>query len=343
MVGGSMYALEYGLNAKWAGILFAAFTVIASFGIGSTVQSNAISTLANEVLGVPFWISGAIVTLLVGLVIFGGIKSIANVCGALVPFMAVIYIIGCIVLLIMNWQFVWPAIKLIVMAAFNPEAATGGFVGGTFMIAARYGIARGLFSNESGLGSAPIVAASAKTKNAVRQALVSSTGTFWDTVVICAITGIVIVSSVLSEAGVEHAADPNLGQQFNGIMSGALGNIDGSTLTKHAFNKIPLVGQYVLLFGLFTFAFSTILGWVVYASRALEYIFNYSAVKYFKMVYLAAVFLGAVISLSIVWTLADVFNALMAIPNIFALLLLNKVLRKETDYYLWGNHLDEEQ
>ncbi len=343
MVGGPMYALEYGLDARWAGMLFAAFTALAAFGIGSTVQANAISTLANEVLGTPLWISGLIVTVLVALVVLGGIKSIARFCGALVPFMAVIYVLGCLLLLCKNWMFVWPAIKLIVTAAFDPEAATGGFIGGSFMIAARYGIARGLFSNESGLGSAPIVAAAAKTKNAVRQALVSSTGTFWDTVIICAITGIVIISSVLSEAGVEHAFDADLGQQYGSIMSGALSNLDGGTLTRYAFNKIPIVGQYVLLFGLFTFAFSTILGWAVYASRAVEYMFNYNAVKYYKVLYLIAVFLGAVISLNTVWTMADIFNGLMAIPNIFALILLSNVLVKDTNYYLWGNHLDEEE
>ena len=202
MLGGPMYVLQEGLHSRWAGMLFAIFTAIAAFGIGSTVQANAISTLARDVIGINPWVTGTIVTILVGLVLVGGIKSIARVCSALVPFMAVVYVIGCIIILCMQSAYVWPAIKLIVTSAFTEHAVGGGVLGSSIMIAARYGIARGLFSNESGLGSAPIVAASAQTKNPVRQALVSASGTFWDTVVICAITGIVIVSCILSYADV---------------------------------------------------------------------------------------------------------------------------------------------
>ena len=184
--GGPMYALERGLNMKWLAVLFAVFTALASFGIGCTVQANSIALLASETFGIPDWIMGMIVCFLAGAVIIGGVKAIARVCTVLVPFMAILYVLGCIVILCMNGAYVWPAVQLIVSCAFNPEAAGGGFVGGTVMMAARYGIARGLFSNESGMGSAPIVAAAAQTRNPVRQALVSSTGTFWDTVVICA-------------------------------------------------------------------------------------------------------------------------------------------------------------
>lgn len=343
MLGGPMYALEYGLHAKWAAVLFCIFTCFATFGIGSTVQANAISTLAHDMMNVTPWMSGVVVTVLVGLVIIGGIKSIAKVCTALVPIMAVLYVLGCFAILAMNWQFVWPAIKLICTAAFTPEAAGGGFVGSTVLIAARYGIARGLFSNESGMGSAPIVAASAKTKNPVRQALVSSTGTFWDTVIICAITGIVIVSSVLSFTDTSCMDDSVLGSMFGRILEQQAQHMDGGTLTTMAFSKIPYVGRPVLMFGLFTFAITTILGWSLYSARAVEYLFGYKGVKVWVWIHLVAVFAGSVINLNTVWTIADISNGLMAIPNLFALLLLSKVLVDDTNKYLWGGRLDEEE
>ena len=343
-----MYALEYGLNAKWAGVLFAAFTAIAAFGIGSTVQANAISTLAADALHINPWVTGSVVTLLVSLVLVGGIKSIAKVCTALVPFMAVLYVIGCIVILCMNADYVLPAIKLIFTSAFMPEAAGGGIAGSAIMLAARYGIARGLFSNESGLGSAPLVAAAAKTRNPVRQALVSASGTFWDTVVICAITGIVIVSSILSSAAhiadaVTHLPSASLLQQmFRNQIQSMLLSADGGVLTNTAFSSIPYIGTPLLFFGLFTFAFSTILGWSIYAKRAVEYLGGYKAARIYTWFFIVAVFVGSVINLNTVWTLADVFNALMAIPNLFALILLSNVIAKDTDKYLWGGNLDEE-
>ena len=326
MIGGPMYALEYGLNAKWAGMLFALFTAIAALGIGSTVQANAISTLVHEVVGVDTILTGIIVTMLVALVLVGGIKSIAKVCTALVPFMAIFYMAGCAYILIYNYQYIIPALELICRAAFAPSAAAGGVAGGGIMIAAHYGIARGLFSNESGMGSAPLVAASARTKNPVRQALVSASGTFWDTVVLCAVTGIVIVSSM-------HA---------NIVDINAPG-IDGGKLTKMAFSVIPVIGQPTLMIALFTFAFSTILGWSIYAQRAVEYLVGIKGVKVYTWIFLAAVMVGSVINLNTVWTLADIFNALMAIPNLFALLLLSGVIAKETDKYLWSGKLDEEE
>lgn len=343
MIGGPMFALEYGLHAKWAGILFSLFTCFAAFGIGSTVQANAITTLATDVVGISPWMSGTIITLLVALVVVGGIKSISKVCTALVPVMAVFYVVDCIVLLCLHSEYVWPAIKLICTAAFTPEAAGGGFVGSTVLIAARYGIARGLFSNESGLGSAPIVAAAAKTKNPVRQALVSSSGTFWDTVIICAITGVVIVSSVLSYADAGTMTDSELGAMFGKLLETYSTNMDGGTLTKMAFNKIPVVGGPILLFGLTTFAFTTILGWSVYSARAVEYVFGYKSVKYWVWIHLVAVFAGSVISLNAVWALADIANGLMAIPNLIALLLLSKVLVDDTNKYLWSGRLDEDE
>lgn len=252
VIGGPMFALEKGLGWRWAAILFAIFTALASFGIGNTVQANAIATLAYETYDISPYITGTVICLLTGAVILGGVKSIARVCATLVPLMALFYILGCIYIIGVNIDYAWPAIKLIVTSAFSPQAAGGGFVGTTVMMAARYGIARGLFSNESGLGSAPIVAAAAQTRNPVRQALVSSTGTFWDTVVICAMTGIVIVSSVL--------AYPDI--TFD----------NGAVLTKMAFSKIPIIGTPLLTFGLLTFAFSTILGWCYYGERAVEYL-----------------------------------------------------------------------
>lgn len=343
MVGGPMYVLQYGLNSKWAGMLFAIFTAIAAFGIGSTVQANAISTLASEVMGVNPWITGAIVTFLAGLVLVGGIKSIARVCSALVPLMALVYVIGCIVIMCINHAYIWPALQLIVTSAFSVDAVGGGLLGSSIMIAARYGIARGLFSNESGLGSAPIVAASAQTKNPVRQALVSASGTFWDTVVICAITGIVIVSFVLSYTDVSTVDSGVLRKVFQMQLESKLQVMDGGALTRFAFDHIPYVGAPLLMFGLFTFAFSTILGWSLYAQRAVEYIGGYKWAKVYVWMFLVAVFLGSAINLNTVWTMADIFNALMAIPNLCALILLSDVLVKDTNYYLWDKHLHEEE
>lgn len=343
MLGGPMYALEYGLKAKWAGILFALFTALAAFGIGAMVQANAISTLATEVMGVNPWATGVVVAILTALVAIGGIKRIANVCTTLVPLMAALYVIGCFVILCVNAEYIWPTIKLICIAAFSPEAAGGGLVGSTVMIAARYGIARGLFSNESGLGSAPIVAAAAKTKNPVRQALVSSSGTFWDTVIICAVTGIVIVSSVLSYADPSELTDATLLTKFYELLHSNTNVTDGSTLTKLCFGKIHTIGEFVLMFGLFTFAFTTILGWSIYSKRAVEYLSGFKAATIYTYFYIVAVLVGSVASLSIVWTFADIFNGLMAIPNLLSLIFLYKVLVKDTNYYLWGNRLDEEE
>ena len=322
MLGGPMYALEKGLGWKKLAILFAMFTAIASFGIGNTVQANAIATIAHSTYGISPWIMGAIVCALTAAVIIGGVKSIAKVCGMLVPFMALFYVIGCIYKLIVNRDFLWPALSMIVTSALSPQAAGGGFVGTSVMMAARYGIARGLFSNESGLGSAPIVDAAAQTRNPVRQALVSSTGTFWDTVVICALTGIVIVSSIIAYPDIDYS--------------------DGAALTKMAFNKIPYVGAPLLSFGLLTFAFSTILGWCYYGESAVEYLKGKRWTYVYRILYIVAVFVGSVASLNIVWNIADCMNALMAIPNLLSLLFLNGVLVHETRKYLWRDRLDME-
>ena len=322
MLGGPMYALERGLGWKWLAVLFALFTALAAFGIGNTVQANAIATVTYESYGISPYLTGAVVCLLVGAVVLGGVKSIARVCSMLVPFMALFYVLGCIYILIANAPYIWPAIKLICHAAFSPEAAGGGFIGSTVMMAARFGIARGLFSNESGMGSAPIVAAAAQTRNPVRQALVSSSGTFWDTVIICALTGLVIVSSVIAYPDIDFS--------------------NGATLTKDAFSKIPVIGRPLLTFGLLTFAFSTILGWCYYGERAVEYLKGKKWVTGYRIIYIIAVFLGSVMNLALVWNLADCMTALMAIPNLISLLFLSGILVHETRKYLWRNRLDEE-
>ncbi len=320
MLGGPMYALQKGLGWKWLAILFALFASLASFGIGSTVQANAISTIIEDQYGIAPWISGAVICALGAAVILGGVKSISKVCGMLVPFMALFYVLGCIYILFVNHAYLIPAIKIILESAFTTKAAGGGFAGSTLMLAARYGIARGLFSNESGLGSAPIVAAAAQTRNPVRQALVSSTATFWDTVIICALTGLVITSSIIAYPDIDYH--------------------NGAALTKAAFGKIPYIGSPLLTFGLITFAFSTILGWSYYGERCVEYLSGRKLMLTYRILYILSIFAGSVISLGLVWNIADCMNALMAIPNLLSLLFLSGVIARETKQYLWSKKLD---
>ncbi len=319
MAGGPMYVLERGLNMKWLAVLFAAFTSVTAFGIGNMVQANSISTLVNEAFQVPTWITGLILATLTAFVIIGGIKSIAKVCERLVPFMAITYVLGCLIVLGMNINGIPDTVMLILNSAFSGHAVVGGFLGAGMKEAIRFGIARGLFSNESGLGSAPIVAAAAQTKNPVRQALVSSTGTFWDTVVVCAITGLVIVNS---------------GEWVKGL--------SGAALTKQAFSDFHIIGPIVLTLGLLTFVFSTILGWSYYGEKAAEYLFGNKVIKPYRYLWVMFVMIGSVMSLNVVWTFADITNALMAIPNLVSLLLLSGIIVKETKKYLWDDKLDEE-
>lgn len=250
MQGGAMYALERGLHMRWLGLIFAVFAGFASFGIGCATQVNAIATVCNENLHINKAVVGIIIGVLTVVVIFGGIKSIARVCERLVPFMALFYVLGCIVILGINYDYIIPAITTICRLAFQPGAAAGGLVGSGIMLAMRYGVARGLFSNESGMGSAPIAAAAAQTRNPVRQALVSSTGTFWDTVVVCLMTGLVLVSTIMKNPAINA----------NEIT-------DGGVLTSLAFDQIPVIGPLILVVGIISFAFSTILGWAYYGER----------------------------------------------------------------------------
>lgn len=321
MQGGAMYALDRGLHMKWLAVLFAAFGGLASFGIGCATQVNAIATVCRANLKIQPWIVGGVVGALTAMVIFGGIKSIANVCEKLVPFMAAFYVLGCVIILVINGDFLLPAIGTILTLAFKPGAAAGGLVGSGIMMAMRYGIARGLFSNESGMGSAPIAAAAAQTRNPVRQALVSSTGTFWDTVVVCAMTGLVLVSSIMKNSAIDMGSITN-----------------GGELTTLAFDQIPVIGPVILVVGMISFAYSTVLGWSYYGERCIEYFAGKKGLIPYRVLYIAVAVIAPVVSLDLVWTAADTLNALMAIPNLVAVLLLSGVVVKETKKYI--NNLD---
>lgn len=317
MQGGAMYALERGLHMRWLGLIFAVFAGFASFGIGCATQVNAIATVCNENLHINKAVVGIIIGVLTAVVIFGGIKSIARVCERLVPFMALFYVLGCIVILGINYDYIIPAITTICRLAFQPGAAAGGLVGSGIMLAMRYGVARGLFSNESGMGSAPIAAAAAQTRNPVRQALVSSTGTFWDTVVVCLMTGLVLVSTIMKNPAINA----------NEIT-------DGGVLTSLAFDQIPVIGPLILVVGIISFAFSTILGWAYYGERCVEYFARKKGLIPYRVLYIAVAVIAPVVALDVVWDIADILNALMAIPNLIAVLLLSPVIVKETKKYL---------
>lgn len=337
MLGGAMYALERGFKFKTLGkilaVLFALFALLASFGIGSGVQVNAISNIMNNTFdlgtvnlfgqdaSVISIIVGVLVAAITAVVIFGGIKSISRVCELLVPFMAVFYVLGCLIILGMNFDVLGKTFEMIFQDAFSLKSVAGGFLGSSLMLAARYGIARGLFSNESGMGSAPIVASAAQTRNPVRQAMISSTGTFWDTVVVCLMTGLVLVSSIIKNPAIDVS--------------------DGGDLTYKAFQQIPVIGTPILVVGIAAFAYSTILGWSYYGERCVEYLFGRGGMIPYKLIFVFILLIGPVIKLDLVWTMADIFNALMSIPNLIAVVVLSPVVVKETNYYLYGNRLDE--
>ena len=325
MQGGAMYALSRGLKwqplGKILGMIFAVFAGFASFGIGCATQVNAIANVVQANTSVPKWFVGVVVAILTAFVIFGGIKSISNVCEKLVPFMAIFYVIGCVIILCINYDYIIPAIITICRLAFQPGAAAGGLVGTGIMMAMRYGIARGLFSNESGMGSAPIAAAAAQTRNPVRQALVSSTGTFWDTVVVCLMTGLTLVSTIMKNPAINA----------NEIS-------DGGILTTLAFGQIPYLGPIILTLGIICFAYSTVLGWAYYGERCVEYFSGKIGLIPYRVLYIVVAAIAPVVSLNLVWTIADILNALMAIPNLVAVLLLSNVIVRETKKYI--NNLD---
>ena len=321
MQGGAMYALERGLNMKWLGMLFALFAGLASFGIGCATQVNSIAEVCKTNFNIPPVAVGIVIAVLTAVVIFGGIKSIAGVCEKLVPFMAAFYVIGCIIILGMNYDYILPAIGVICKLAFTPGAAAGGLVGAGITMAIRFGVARGLFSNESGLGSAPIAAAAAQTRNPVRQALVSSTGTFWDTVVVCLMTGLVLVTTIMKNPSINADSVDNGGQ-----------------LTSLAFGQIPVIGPIILTLGIICFAYSTVLGWAYYGERCIEYVLGKKGLIPYRILYVIVAAIAPIVALDLVWLIADTLNALMAIPNLVAVLLLSNQMVQDTKKYI--NDLD---
>ncbi|MGH9340207.1 MAG: alanine/glycine:cation symporter family protein [Acidobacteriota bacterium] len=314
MSGGPMYYIHRGLNLKWLAVIFSIFTVFAGFGAGNMVQSNSVADALNESFGIPFIWTAIIIALLTGIVILGGIHSIARVASALVPIMIVFYMLAGLIILAINWRGIPDIFTFVILEAFSPTAAVGGFAGATVMQAIRFGVARGVFSNESGLGSAGIAAAAAQTKHPVSQALVSMTQTFIDTLVVCSVTGFVIIATGAWKTGATGAA-----------------------LTTAAFSTgLPgSWGGIIVSLGLALFAFSTILGWSYYGEKALEFLFGHSRfVPYYRLVWVSVTFLGPILTLQTVWNFADVMNGAMAIPNLIALLGLSGVILAETrDYF----------
>ena len=313
MSGGPMYYIENGLGKKWKWLafLFAFFGVMASFGIGSTVQANSVAQAVHSSFGVDTWITGVVLTLITAFVVLGGIQSISRVSSVVVPFMAVLYIVGGLVVVAMHFDLLLPALKVIMHDAFSGQAVAGGVVGTVI----RYGVARGVFSNEAGMGSAPIAAAAAKTDHPVRQALVSMTGTFLDTIIVCSITGIVLVMGILQSNGGAFAVP----------------DLKGAALTTATFDAmLSGYGGWVVTIGLIFFAYSTTLGWCYYGEKCATYVFGDKSVPIYRVIYVATVMLGTVLSMDMVWAAADTFNGLMAVPNLIALLLLSKVIVQET-------------
>ncbi len=312
MSGGPMYYISKGLNAKWLGALFAFFAAIAAFGIGNMVQSNSVADALESSFNLPYWQTGIILTIATALVIIGGIKNIGRVAGVLVPIMIVLYMGAALIIIFMHISLIPAAFEMIIVYAFTPKAGLGGFLGATVMLTVRMGVARGVFSNESGLGSSPIAAAAAKTKHPVSQALVSMTQTFIDTIVVCTMTGLVLIIS---------------GEWSSGLT--------GARLTTVAFTTGigSVAGEYIVSIGLALFAYSTILGWSYYGEKSIEYLLGIKAVKPYRYIFTVFVFVGAVAELETVWSIADLFNALMAFPNLVGLLVLTPVIVKVTKEY----------
>ncbi|MEX2353718.1 MAG: sodium:alanine symporter family protein [Gammaproteobacteria bacterium] len=313
-VGGPMYYIKNGLgnNWRWLGIAFALFGMVAGFGLGNMVQSNSVADEIHTTFNIAPWISGLILATLVAAVILGGIKRIAEVAGKIVPFMAIAYVAGALLIILLHIDRLPAAILLILDGAFNGTAASGGFAGATIMMAIRWGVARGIFSNESGLGSAPIAHAAARTNNPVQQGMIAMLGTFIDTIIVCSMTAFVIILTGVWDSGVT-----------------------GAPLSSLAFNTgLPGPGGYIVTFGLLIFAFTTMLGWSYYGERCGEFLFGVRIIKPFRIVWVIAVFAGSVFKLEFVWLLADALNGLMAIPNLIALLLLSPVIFDVTRKYL---------
>lgn len=313
--GGPMYYAsvgmeeKYGGNWKWLGWLFAFFAFIASVGIGNMVQSNSVAAAVNNQLGVPMWVTGVILAVAVGAVIIGGIKSIARVAEKIVPIMAVIYVIGSLIIIFINYDVIGQAFGWIFGNAFTGKAVGGGLLGSVI----RFGVARGIFSNEAGLGSAPIAHAASRTNDPVRQGIIASLGSFLDTIIVCTMTALVILTSAVLTMP-------------EGVME-ITNNLNGAELTTAAYRaQLPGFGGFIVSFGLVFFAFSTMLTWYFYGFKSLEYITNRSVAEYYKWVWVALAFVGAIASLDFVWNISDAFNGLMAIPNLVALIALSPVV-----------------
>lgn len=313
-VGGPMYYIKNGLSSRfaWLGTAFALFGALAGFGIGNTIQANSVADVLYSNLGVPHLITGIVIAILVAMVLIGGIKRIAEVAGKIVPFMAVSYVLAGFIILVMNMSQLPSAFELVFVHAFTPVAATGGFAGAAVWAAIRFGVARGVFSNEAGLGSAPIAHAAATTDSPIRQGSIAMLGTFIDTLIICTVTGMVIIVSGAWTSGET-----------------------GASLSSMAFESaLPGIGGFIVAFGLSIFAFTTILGWSIYGEKCVEYLFGVRSIIPFRILWILAVPLGAVANLSFIWLVADTLNALMALPNLIALLLLSPVVFKLTkDYF----------
>jgi len=312
-VGGPMFYIKNGLGKhwKWLGFLFAFFASFAGFGIGNTIQANSVSDVLASSFGIPELYSGVVLAILVGLVLIGGIKRIASLAGKLVPFMAVSYLLAGLAILALNITAIPQALSLIVSSAFTGTAASGGFAGAGIWAAMQFGVARGIFSNEAGLGSAPIAHAAAKTDSSVRQGLVAMMGTFIDTIIICSITGLAIVIS---------------GEYVSGE--------SGATLSALAFAKmLPFIGEYVVTFGLILFAFTTLVAWSFYGEKSVYFLLGQKAIIPFRLLWVLVIPFGSMMDLKFIWLLADTLNALMALPNLIALLLLSPVVFKLTKTY----------
>jgi len=315
MAGGPMYYIEKGLGLKWLAVLFAFFGAIAAFGIGNMVQANSVADAIYTTFGVQHWITGLILVIFTGIVLLGGIKSIGKVTAYIVPIMAIFYILGGSVVIILNAAYVPAAFASIFSDAFTGDAVAGGALGTVI----RYGVARGVFSNEAGLGSAPIAAAAARTDHPVRQALVSMTQTFIDTLVVCSFTALSILSS-----GLVGTINPDTGAAYT-----------GAALTTVAFNEaIPGIGGIIVAVGIVFFAYSTILGWSYYGEKCLEYLVGEKGVIFYRVIFVSFIMVGALSGLQFIWDLADTMNGLMALPNLIGLLGLSGIVVKETKDYM---------
>lgn len=310
--GGPMYYIERGLKMRWLAVTFAVLAAVASFGIGCSVQSNSVAQAVEANFGVAPWVTGVFLTVLTGVVVIGGIRSISRVAELIVPVMAMVYVIGGLVVILMRAELIGQAFELIFSQAFTAQSVTGAALGKII----QYGVARGVFSNEAGMGSAPIAAAAAKTDHPARQAFVSMTGTFLDTIVVCTITGLVITIGYI-------------------MAGGSYSGLNGAALTSAYFDKLfPGTGGFIVTFGLIFFAYSTILGWCYYGEKCVEYLFGSKMLLPYRLMYVLFVLLGALAHLDLVWQLADIFNGLMAIPNLIGLLLLSNVVVKETKEFV---------